>query len=55
MSVITNSNYIAHTDPIFKTLNLLKLPNLYRLQLYKLYYKVKKKKKCINLFLKYFN
>ena len=42
MRVITNSNYIAHTDPIFKTLNLLKLPDLYRLQLYKLYYKMKK-------------
>ena len=39
MHVITNSKYIAHTDPIFKTLNLLKLPDLYRLQLYKLYYK----------------
>ena len=38
MRVITNSNYIAHTDPIFKTLNLLRLPDLYRLQLYKLYY-----------------
>ena len=43
MSVITNSNYIAHTNPVFKTLNLLKLPDLYRLQLYKLYYKMKKK------------
>ena len=42
MRVITNSYYIAHTDPIFKTLNLLKLPDLYRLQLYKLYYKMKK-------------
>ena len=42
MRVITNSKYIAHTDPIFKTLNLLKLPDLYRLQLYKLYYKIKK-------------
>ena len=42
MRVITNSNYIAHTYPIFKTLNLLKLPDLYRLQLYKLYYKMKK-------------
>ena len=42
MRVITNSKYIAHTDPIFKTLNLLKLPELYRLQLYKLYYKIKK-------------
>ena len=31
MRVITNSKYIAHTDPIFKTLNLLKLPDLYRL------------------------
>ena len=42
MRVITNSKYIAHTDPIFKTLNLLKLPDLYRQQLYKLYYKIKK-------------
>ena len=42
MSMITNSNYIAHTDPIFKTLDLLKLPDLYRLQLYKLYYKMKR-------------
>ena len=42
MRMITNSKYIAHTDPIFKTLNLLKLPDLYRLQLYKLYYKIKK-------------
>ena len=42
MRVITNSKYIAHTDPIFKTLNLLKLSDLYRLQLYKLYYKIKK-------------
>ena len=42
MHVITNSKYIAYTDPIFKTLNLLKLPDLYRLQLYKLYYKIKK-------------
>ena len=41
MRVITNSKYIAHTDPIFMTLNLLKLPDLYRLQLYKLYYKIK--------------
>ena len=40
MRVITNRKYIAHTDPIFKTLNLLKLPDLYRLQLYKLYYKI---------------
>ena len=42
MHVITNSKYIAHTDPIFKTLNLLILPDQYRLQLYKLYYKIKK-------------
>ena len=28
MCVITNSNYIAHTDPIFKTLNLFKLLNI---------------------------
>ena len=54
MRVITNSNYIAHTDPIFKTLSLLKLPDLYRLQLYKLYYKIKKTN-CNNLLHKYFN
>ena len=42
MRVITNSKYIAHTDPLFKTLNLHKLLDLYRLQLYKLYYKIKK-------------
>ena len=29
-------------EKVFKTLNLLKLPDLYRLQLYKLYYKMKK-------------
>ena len=40
--LITNNKYIAHTNPIFKTLNLLKLPDLYRLQRYKLYYKIKK-------------
>ena len=56
MRVITNSNYIAHIDPIFKTLNLLKLADLYRLQLYKLYNVLQNEKtNSTNLFQKYFN
>ena len=48
MSVITNSKYIAHTNPIFKTLNLLKLPDLYRIQLYKLLKKQTNINNCRN-------
>ena len=39
---ITNSKFIAHIEPICKRLNILKLPNLYNLQLYKLYFKIKR-------------
>ena len=39
--IITNSYFIAHSEPIYKSLNLLKLPDMYRIQLYKLYYKIK--------------
>ena len=35
--IITNSYFIAHSEPIYKSLNLLKLPDM----LYKLYYKIK--------------
>ena len=37
---ITNSRYNAHTEPIYKLLNIFKLPDLYQLELYKLYYKI---------------
>ena len=39
---ITCSIYNAHTDPFHKTLNILKLPDMYDLQLYKLYYKIQR-------------
>ena len=41
--IITNQHYMAHSEPICKTLNLLKLPDMYRIQLFKLYYKIKHK------------
>ena len=36
----TYSRYNAHTEPICKLLNIFKLPDLYKLELYKLYYKI---------------
>ena len=39
---ITCTKYNAHTDPLHKTLNILKLPDMYDLQLYKLYYKIQR-------------
>ena len=39
---ITNSNYNAHTNPIFNSLKLLKLHDIYRLSAAKFYYKYKK-------------
>ena len=39
---ITCSKYNAHTEPLHKTLNILKLPDMYNLQLYKLYYKIQR-------------
>ena len=38
MRVITCNHFKAHTDPIFKTLQLLKLQDLYKLKISKLYY-----------------
>ena len=40
MRVITCNNFNAHTDPIFKTLQLLKIQDLYKLIILKLYYNV---------------
>ena len=42
LRTITLSKYNAHSEPICKYLNTLKLHDLYELQLYKLYYKIKK-------------
>ena len=39
---ITNSKYNSHTEPLCKVLNIIKLPDLYKLELYKLYYKIQK-------------
>ena len=36
---VTNSKYNAHTEGIFKRLNLLKLPDIYRNSILKFYYK----------------
>ena len=40
---ISNSKFNGHTEPICKLLSILKLPDLYKLQLYKMYYKIKRK------------
>ena len=39
---ISNSKYNGHTESICKLLSILKLPDLYKLQLYKMYYKIKR-------------
>ena len=42
--LIHNAPYRAHTDPIFKALNLLKIDDLYRISLAKLYYNLSNRK-----------
>ena len=44
MRIITCSKYNAHSDPIFKKLNLLKISDIYNISLLKFYYKFKKDK-----------
>ena len=39
--VISGSNYNAHTDPLFKKLRLVKLADLFTLNVHKMYYKIK--------------
>ena len=41
MRLITNSKYNAHTEPIFKTLKILQLPDIFKLRCLKLYFKLK--------------
>ena len=43
MRTITNSWYRAHTTPIFKSLNILKVNDLYWLMVLKFYYKIENK------------
>ena len=38
--IITSSNYLAHSEPIFKKLYFLKLDDIYRIQLLKFIYKL---------------
>ena len=40
LRIITNNDYIAHSEPICKELRLVKVPHLYRLSLWKFYYKL---------------
>ena len=42
MRIITNSKYNAHTEPLFKALNLLKINDIFRLNAIKFYYKYTK-------------
>ena len=48
--LITGSNYIAHTEPLFIQLGLLKVQDIYKLRLLKFYYKL-----CYGTLPYYFN
>ena len=48
--IITNSHYIAHTDPIFKKLHMVKVTDMFRIAIWKFYYKLRN-----NLLPPYFN
>ena len=40
LRLITNKDYIAHTEPICKKMKLLKAPDLFRISAFKCYYKL---------------
>ena len=40
ITIITNSNYIAHTEPLLKELELLKITCMFILSIWKFYYKL---------------
>ena len=40
LGLISNSNYIAHTEPIYKNLRLLKLTDMFPIAVWKFYYKL---------------
>ena len=48
--IISNSEYLAHSEPLFKTLKLLKIDDLYKLKLMKFYYNL-----SYNVLPSYFN
>ena len=48
--IINNSHYIAHTDPIFKKLHIVKVTDMFRIVIWKFYYKLRN-----NLLPPYFN
>ena len=39
--IINNSHYIAHTDPIFKKLHMVKVTDMFRFAIWKFYYKLR--------------
>ena len=38
VGIMSNSEYLAHSEPLFKTLRLLKIEDVYKLNLIKFYY-----------------
>ena len=48
--IINNSHYIAHTDPIFKKLHMVKVTDMFRIAIWKFYHKLRN-----NLLPPYFN
>ena len=40
LRIVTHNDYIAHSEPICKELRLVKVPDLYRLSVWKFYYKL---------------
>ena len=40
LRVITNNDYIAHTEPIYKELKILKLNDMFAVSVWKFYYKL---------------
>ena len=40
LRIITNNDFIAHSEPICKQLGLIKVPDMYRLAVWKFYYKL---------------
>ena len=38
--IVTKSNFIAHTDPLFKQLNVLKIKDMFKVKILKFYYKL---------------
>ena len=48
--VVTESNFIAHTNPLFKQLNVLKIKDMFKVKILKFYYKL-----SYGLLSKYYN